>query len=236
MTCSFRRRTVGAARADGRPGLGHRPQATPCHHRMRCFVRRAGHVRSEGHVVHRQQRVVKGERFYREDVEGRPRRSAASEARVQQGAWSTIWPLATLRRIAPGFIFPNAAGPIMPRVAGVRGTWMETTSALDSSSSSLSGPPRTSTPRRAASSAADPGGLSPRQAGQVAGSAGRARGRSSRGRSAPGCGQEQAQQPQDRADFAARCPRAHTRSSHVHGRDHGCVVHVVGVSRPQQAV
>jgi len=35
----------------------------------RCFVRCAGHVRSEDYVVRGQQRVVKGERFDREDVE-----------------------------------------------------------------------------------------------------------------------------------------------------------------------
>ena len=34
-------------------------------------------------------------------------------------------------KIAPGFIFPNSAGPIMWRVSGVSGTWMETASTRE---------------------------------------------------------------------------------------------------------
>jgi hypothetical protein len=125
-----------------------------------CLVGLAGHVRREYHIVHGQQRIVEGNRFHGEDVQAGAgvwcERSASTSA-----VWSTIWPRATLTRTAPGFIFPSSAGPIMCRVSGVSGTWTETMSAADSRSSSFSGPPRTSTPSRAASSAAGHAGFIP---------------------------------------------------------------------------
>ena len=81
------------------------------------FVRGAGHVWGEDDVIHSQQGVVQGERFYSENVEAGTRDPLRAK-RVQQSDLVDDLPRETLMRIALGFILSSAAGPIMPRVAG----------------------------------------------------------------------------------------------------------------------
>ncbi len=78
-------------------------------------------MRSDDDVVSAQQRVARGERLRRRDVQPRPEQVAVSSA-PRSASWSTSPPRAVLMNTAPRLIAANWAAPNRPRDSSVNGT------------------------------------------------------------------------------------------------------------------